>query len=66
MSDKKFVYVFRPEDKTLLLGAGFELIKSDARNNIFIFINDPESNFDFSKVVHIFSDVLTYQTSYVV
>ena len=59
--EKKFIYVFTIDDKAKMLGAGYNLIKTDSRNNIFIFENDPESTFDLSKVIHIKSDVLTYQ-----
>ena len=56
--DKNFVYVFDIAARDLLLSQGFIPIKFDDDNNIFIFHN--QENFVFNKIIHMFSDKLSF------
>lgn len=56
----KFIYVFNEDAKEMLLAKKYTLLKSDTRNNIYVFENKPEQHFDFKDMVYTFSDVLTY------
>lgn len=58
--DKQFVYVFDEKSKDILLAKGFEFIKFDEQNNIFVFHNQEISNLIFSEVPHLFMDTLTF------
>lgn len=56
----KFIYVFDEDAKEKLLAKKYTLLKSDTRNNIYVFENKPEQHFDFKDMVYTLSDVLTY------
>lgn len=60
MSMNKFIYVFNEDAKKKLLEKNFTLLKSDARNNIYVFENKPEQRLNFSDMVYTLSDILTY------
>ena len=57
--DKKFIYVYKEEDKKRLLQLGFKLLKEDDRNGIWCFMNmdDAPVVFDFSVL---YSNTLTF------
>lgn len=56
----KFIYVFDEDAKEKLLAKKYTLLKSDTRNNIYVFENKSEQHFDFKDMVYTLSDVLTY------
>lgn len=55
----KFIYVFERNARDKLLAEGYKLIKSDERQNVFVFENRETHTFseDFAFV---FSDTLTF------
>ena len=55
-----FVYVFSTNDRDYLLSKNYNLLKSDTRNNIYIFENSNHINFEETNVKFVFSDVLTF------
>lgn len=57
---KKFIWVFTEEARDKLLQDNYILIKSDLKNNIFIFENKKEMSFALSSVSYILSDTLTF------
>lgn len=56
----KFIYVFTVNARDLLLKKGYQLLKSDDANNIFIFANSDRMAFDLTGVIHLASDTLTF------
>ena len=46
----KFIYVFSKEDRDYLVNVGYKLLKSDERNDIYIFNSSTELNFALSDV----------------
>lgn len=56
----RFIYVFDEDAKERLLAKKYTMLKSDIRNNIYVFENKPEQHFDFKDMVYTLSDVLTY------
>ena len=58
----KFVYVFCAEAKKALLKRGFELVREDEENSIWIFENkDPDKmEFAVSKYPHVLSNTLSF------
>lgn len=54
----QFIYVFSEKDKELLEKNGYELIKSN--NNVFVFLNKDQQNFESLPVNGVFSDMLTF------
>lgn len=56
----KFIYVFTKEMSDVLVTLGFSLVKSDEKNKIYIFENNPEKEFTFSKKDFVFSNTLTF------
>lgn len=56
----KFIYVFGEEAKEMLLAKKYTLLKSDIKNNIYVFENKPEQCFDVKDIVYTLSDILTY------
>lgn len=61
--DNKFVYVFDIDMRDKLLSANYRLLKSDDKQNIFIFENKGTLSFGLNDVKNknfIFSDTLTF------
>ena len=56
----KFVYVFSEKDKEKLLADGYELIKDDAGNGIFIFVSQPNFRYVLGDTSFVESDTLTF------
>lgn len=55
----KFIYVFSAADKNELLASGFTLLKSDKKNNIYVFLSNPR--LFFSDDIKVFrSSILTF------
>lgn len=56
----KFIYVFDINTKENMVKAGFKLMKSDDRNDIYVFLSDDSLRFDFSNISTIRSDTITF------
>lgn len=56
----KFIYVFTKETSDALIAQGFNLVKSDEKNNVYVFENNPTLKFAFSKKDFVFSNTLTF------
>lgn len=59
----KFIYVFSSDDMEKLAGRGFILLKSDVKNNLYVFEADNElyqTRFALNDVCYMPSDILTF------
>lgn len=56
----KFIYVFTKETSDELVTQGFNLVKSDKKNKVYVFENNPKKQFTFSKKDFVFSNTLTF------
>lgn len=57
---EKFLYVFSKDDRDLLIAAGYALLKSDDKNDLYVFVNQMNMNFDLLDMAFVRSDVLTF------
>lgn len=57
---EKFLYVFSKEDRDLLIADGYTLLKSDDKNDLYVFVNQTNMNFDLIDMTFVRSDVLTF------
>lgn len=57
---EKFLYVFDKESRDELLVAGFRLLKSDKKNDVYVFANRADMVFDLADISFVRSDVLTF------
>lgn len=55
-----FIYVFSTQDRDKLLSKNYNLLKSDERNNIYVFENNNQLVFDNADMKFVFSDTLTF------
>lgn len=55
-----FVYVFNTKARDSLLKAGYQLLKADLKNDIYIFENKEIVTFDFSEIDFALSSILTF------
>lgn len=55
-----FIYVFSTQDRDKLLLKNYNLLKSDERNNIYVFENNNQLVFDNADMKFVFSDMLTF------
>lgn len=56
----RFIYVFSIKDRDSLLSRGYEVIKSDELNNVYVFENNNQLNFSFDdEKSFVFSNTLT-------
>lgn len=55
----KFVFVFSERDRDKMLGYGYELIRYDERNGIYVFFNNNKSTV-FDSVHMVYSDTMTF------
>ena len=57
----KFIYVFDSAARDKLLKAGFTLLRSDAKNNTYVFATDNRTmQFSFDGIEHIESNMLSF------
>lgn len=56
----KFIYVFDEESRDVLLANEYKLLKSDTKNNIYVFENKSETKLSFEKMDYVLSDTLTF------
>lgn len=57
---EKFIYVFDEKSRDELIVAGFRLLKSDNKNEVYVFANQMEMAFELSDVSFVRSDTLTF------
>lgn len=55
-----FIYVMDVESKDKLLKLGYELLKDDEKNTIWVFSNKDNQQFDSFNIPCVVSDVLTF------
>lgn len=55
-----FLYVTDVESKNKLIARGYLLLKSNERENIWVFANQKLAKFDNSDIKYVVSDVLTF------
>ena len=55
-----FIYVFDADAKNKLLEMQFMVLKSDDKNNVYIFVNDDNKNFVVDDIPYVISDTLTF------
>lgn len=63
-----FIYVMRQEDKNKMIELGYELLKEDPRNGVWVFENNNKLTFDAcgvdpldaAGIPHIRSDMMTF------
>nr|DAE53043.1 MAG TPA: hypothetical protein [Caudoviricetes sp.] len=58
--ERKFIYVFGKEYRDVLLANEYKLLKSDTKNNIYVFENKSETKLSFEKIDYALSDTLTF------
>ena len=56
----RFIYVFGEESRDVLLANNYTLLKSDTKNNIYVFENKSETKLSFEKMNYALSDTLTF------
>lgn len=57
---EKFIYVFSTDARDKMLAAGYKLLKSDERNETYIFENNPSLTFAYLNISTIKSNTLTF------
>lgn len=55
----KFIYVFSSGDRDKLLSQGFNLLKSDETQNVYVFVGNDDLKFS-DDIAFVFSDTLTF------
>ena len=60
MNNTKFIYVFSAEDKNKLLSLGYNLLKYDESQNIYVFNNTGEFRFSSNDMDFVFTSTLTF------
>lgn len=57
---EKFLYVFSKDNRDLLIAAGYTLLKSDDKNDLYVFVNQANLIFDLADIYIVRSNVLTF------
>jgi len=57
---QKFIYVFDDDSRDALLNSAYELLKSDPKQMVYIFVNKEQINFDCTNMQFALSDTLTF------
>lgn len=57
---EKFLYVFDKESRDELIHAGFKLMKSDKKNDIYVFANRMDMAFELADISFVRTDTLTF------
>lgn len=57
---EKFLYVFDKESRDELLHAGFKLLKSDKKNDVYVFANRMDMTFEIADISFVRTDTLTF------
>jgi len=57
----RFIYVMNSKDKDKLEALGYNLLKADTNNSIFVFENKMNLNFELDEEIqYVLSDTLTF------
>lgn len=56
----KFVYVFAEDARDKLISLGYNLVKADCRQNIYVFENKQTFTFSLNEMEFVLSDTLTF------
>lgn len=56
----KFLYVFCQQDRDALLALGYQLLKGDCLNRMYVFINKEDHTFPKLKLTHLTTDTLYF------
>lgn len=57
---EKFLYVFSKEARDRLLSANYTLLKSDEKNEVYVFANQMDMTFALADISFIRSNTLTF------
>lgn len=57
---ERFLYVFDKESRDKLISVGFELLKSDNKNDVYIFANRMDMAFELASISFVRSNTLTF------
>lgn len=57
---EKFLYVFSKEVRDRLLAANYTLLKSDEKNETYVFANQVDMTFDLANTSFVRSNTLTF------
>lgn len=57
---EKFLYVFSKDNRDLLIAAGYTILKSDDKNDLYVFVNQANLAFDLADMYFVRSNVLTF------
>ena len=60
LSMEKFIYVFDKEARDKLLSAGLKLLKSDKKNEVYVFANQMDVAFALAGIAFVRTDTLTF------
>lgn len=61
VDDLRFIYVTNPKDKAKLESLGYNLLKADRNNSIYIFENKANINFELDdSIQYVLSDTLSF------
>lgn len=55
-----FIYVMDTESRDMLADRGFELLKANDKQTVWVFVNKSELTFDMTDIPCVVSDVLTF------
>lgn len=58
--NNNFIYVFDKQARDMLLADGFHLLKSDERNEIYVFVNQEQFIFKYNNIKYCLSNVLSF------
>ena len=56
----KFIYVFESADKEKLVDLGFQFLKEDSKNSIYVFVVNDSLKFGMDDINFMCSDTLTF------
>lgn len=57
---ERFIYVFDKESRDEMVAAGFKLLKSDKKNDVYVFANRNDMAFELAGLSFARSDTLTF------
>ena len=55
-----YLYVFDKESRYELLHAGFKILKSDKKNDVYVFANRMDMAFEIADISFVRTDTLTF------
>jgi hypothetical protein len=57
---ENFIYVFDKKSRDVLLADGFHLLKSDEKNDVYVFVNQEQFTFKYSEMKYCLSNILSF------